>query len=109
MVHDPHNPSLEISARNSGHACQPRSHTEFAGFENALGVDLRFTSKSQYFFITSTFTLVQQPPAQPPNQRMKPENSFHHHVQRGSQIIAAPHVPNFVSENSIQVRILEVL
>jgi hypothetical protein len=38
-------------------------------------------------------------------KRVKPEDGFHQHVQRGGEIVAAEYVPNFVGENGFQVRI----
>ncbi len=53
------------------------------------------------------FALFHQPRFQPPDQRVEPEDGFHHHVDRGGQIIVAAHVAQFVGENGFQVRIFK--
>src|SRR5882762_685464 len=43
----------------------------------------------------------------PPNQWVKPEASFNHHVYGRGQIVATTNVPHFVRENGFQVRIFK--
>jgi hypothetical protein len=47
---------------------------------------------ADHVFIAGTLALVEQPGANPPNKRMKPEDRFDDHVETRQEIVAAPHV-----------------
>src|SRR5579863_194347 len=109
LGHDAENPLLEIGTRYPGHTSQWRSYAEFARPQQTLGIDLPVTTPLQDFFVASALAFLHQPPAQPPDQGVKPEEGFNHHVNRGGQIVATAGVTYFVSENRFQVCIVQVL
>ena len=51
--------------------------------------------------------LPDQPALDPPDQRMEPEQSFHEHMDRRRQIVPAPDVCQFMSENRPDVLFLQ--
>lgn len=83
---------LEIAARHPRHAWQRRLQIILARLQDALGVHLGVAAQTQHAFIAGTLPLIHQPGPDPPQQRMKPEDGLHQHVNRAGQIVAPPHV-----------------
>ena len=69
-----------------------RLDIEFANVQDSFGVDLGLAALPQHFFVAGAFAFFDQARADPPDQRMKPENAFDHHVNRRSQVVAAAYV-----------------
>ena len=77
---------------------------QFANLEDSLRVGFRFTPHPQHLFVAGPLALVHQAGPQPPDQRMKPEDSLDNHVHQRRQIVAAANVTQLVSENCLKFR-----
>jgi hypothetical protein len=75
----------------------------FADVENLLGVYLRFAAKPHHFFIAGSLALLQQPGANPPDQRMKPKiaSTIDHHVDRSKEVIVATDMAQLASNDCL--------
>src|SRR5438270_10621812 len=106
--HDVHHPSLKIRSCHPRYTSQRRSHAEFTYLQNAFGINLAFASQVENFFIAGSLALLDQARSQPPNQWVKPEDRFDNHVNRGRQIVAPAHMPQFMRENRFQMRLFKM-
>jgi hypothetical protein len=97
--------SLQVSAGNASYTREGRFDTELADCENALSIDMRLSAMKRSLFIAGELSLFHQPHLDPPNERVKPEDSLDQHVNRSSQIVASADVPNLVCKHCLQVLI----
>ena len=106
--HDVNHPLFEIGASDARDADQGRTETEFTDFQNAFGVDVTITAEFEHFFIAGALALVDEARAEPPDERIEPEDRFDQHVQCGVEIVTAADMPDLMRENRFQVRVFQV-
>ena len=82
----------QIRTTDTRRAGKWRFQINLADFQDRFGVDLGIAAQPHDFLVACAFPFFDQARADPPHQRMKPEGSFHQHVNRGSEVIAATHV-----------------
>src|SRR5689334_1868274 len=75
-----------------------------ANIEDGFGVDLRFTTLPQNIFVAGSLSLLYQPSANPPYQRMKPKDRLGDHVKRSEQVIASADMAQLVREHGFYLR-----
>ena len=75
-----------------------------ANIEDGFGINLRFTTLPQNIFIAGSLSLLHQPTANPPNQRIKPKDRLGYHVKRSEQVIAAADMAQFVCKHRLDLR-----
>jgi hypothetical protein len=68
---------------------------------------LPLAPRLQNIFVAGTLALLDHAGSQPPNERVKPEDCFHDHVDRSRQVVVPAHVPDFMRENGIQLRVFK--
>ena len=67
--------------------------------QDALGVHPRLVAQTHDRFVARALALVDQARADPPHQRMEPEQRFDRHVDRRGEVVAPPHVRELVREH----------
>src|SRR5213078_3160391 len=92
VAHDAFDAALEVRAGDTRDARDRRFEVQLAGFEDALGVSFGRVAQSEDFLVAGALALVEQAGADPPDQRMEPEDRFGSHVQRGPEIVTAADV-----------------
>jgi hypothetical protein len=60
-------------------------------------------------FIARPFALGNKLRANPPDERMKPEDRLDKHVQGRCKVIATPHVAEFVRDHGFEMSVIQVL
>ena len=90
-------------------ARQRRLDVELARLEDALRVDLRLAALPDDLFVAGALALVDEPRADPPHQRMKPEHRLHDHVQRRGEIVATANVRELVREDRFDLLVAQTL
>jgi len=103
VIHDPLDSFSDIGAADSRHAGKRRFDVPFAHDQDSLRVCLWFSKETQHFFIASALPLIDQPGADPPDERMKPEERLHEHMYGGGDIVATPGVTHFMSNDSLKL------
>jgi hypothetical protein len=71
--------------------------------ENAFRVNPWLVAQKEHFFITGDFPLLYHPLSDPPHQRMKPEDCFHEHMNRGDQIVPVVNMTEFMCDDAFQL------
>ncbi len=74
---------------------------ETAYIQDAFGKNPRIVAGGQHRFVAGALAFAHQPASQPPDQRMKPEQAFHQHVDGGGEIVAPPEVAKFVRQDGV--------
>ncbi len=67
------------------------------------GVDFGVGAPGQDFFIAGALAFLDEARAEPPDERVKPEQGLDGHVERGGQIIAAARVALLMREDGLQL------
>jgi hypothetical protein len=80
-----------------------------ANHEDALGINIRSAAEAHYLFIACPLPLVDEPRADPPCQRMEPEDGLHSHVDGRGQVVLAADMAELVRKNRIQLGLVEPL
>src|SRR6185312_4270563 len=88
ISHDRFDSLPEISPRDSRHADQRRFSIELADAQYAFCIDARLVHLTEHGFVACTLTFFDEPRADPPHQRMEPEDPFDSHVDRGQQVVS---------------------
>ena len=109
MSHDSLDPSLEVRARHAGHVPDWGFEIELAGLEDALGVELRLAAAEQHVFIAGALTFFHQPRANPPDQRMKPEERLHQCLNTREQIVVSSDVTQLVRQNGFDLAVRQAI
>ena len=81
------------------------STQNFAYFQNALGINAPLAPRIHHRFVASALAILNQPPANPPDKRMKPEQRFDQHMQHRAQIVAPAHVAKLMRHDRFDVRL----
>jgi hypothetical protein len=102
--HDGLDASRDVRAGDARHAGQRRFHVQTTDVENALRVIARLESQPQHRFVARALALVYQPRADPPHERMEPEEGLDDHVDGGGEVVAARGVADFVRDDGMQLR-----
>ena len=71
--------------------------------QNGFGVNALVMAFIDDRFVAGRLALAQQVRAEPPHQRVEPEQHLDAAVQRRRQIVAATHVTGFVREDGLQL------
>ena len=100
--HDFLDARFEIGAAHSGGADQRRFQIELADVQDSFGIDVR-VCLPQNVLVAGALALFNEAGADPPDQRMKPEDGFHHHVDGGGEIVAAADVAELVGNHGFQL------
>src|SRR5690348_3413753 len=95
---------LQVSARDARGTCQWGFNIKFADLEDGFGVVARMFAKREDGFIAGAFAFCDEPSADPPDDRMEPEDGFDEHVKGGREIVAAANVSEFVGEDGFELR-----
>ena len=88
-------------ARYSGHTGQRRFNRPLANLNEGFGIKIGRVAPADNVFVARVFSFLNQPSADPPHQRVEPENRFDDHVDRHQKIVAAPHMAQLVRENCL--------
>src|SRR6185312_10299195 len=104
VAHDLLDTCFEVRSGHSRYTRQGRLQIQIADSENAFRIILRRIPETDYFFVAGSFALCDQPRAQPPDNRIKPEQGFDGHVHRSSQIVATPNVTELMRKNGFELR-----
>ena len=97
--HDALDSFLQLSAGDTGGASYGRCQVKLADLQDAFGVDLRLAAHPQYPFVAGALAFFFQSRAQPPHERMEPEDGFHSRVNGCKQVVAAADVAQLVRQD----------
>ena len=95
----------QIGAANARNTEQRRFQSIFADFKDSFGVGARLRLRTEHGFIAGILAFFHQSRADPPDQRMEPKESFHEHVNGGSQIVAPLDVAHLVRQDRFKLRV----
>ena len=70
-----------------------------ADMEDGFRVSFRFVNPVENLFVTRSLALLLHAPANPPHNRVKPEQTLDEHVKRGSEIVSAGDVRRLVQQD----------
>ena len=59
-------------------------------------------------FVAGTLALVDQPRANPPDQRIEPEQRLDKHMDERGQVVAPPNVAHLVGHDRLDVRVIQM-
>src|SRR5438105_867417 len=79
----------------SGHSRDARARrleVQTACREDRRGVELRFATRLHHVLVARALALVDEPRTDPPDDWMEPEQRLHDRLDRGDEVVAAPHV-----------------
>ena len=85
-----------VDARDTddrGHQVAP------ADVQYRLSVKVWFIDRAHQVFVAGSLALVDQPPAGPPHQWVKPEGGLDEHVDRASEIVTPPDMTQLVGHD----------
>jgi hypothetical protein len=94
---------LQIGAGHAGCARQRRFQTETADARDPLGIVHGIAAAIQHFLVARTFALVDKTRADPPHERVEPEERLDDHVDRGGQVVAPANVAELVSQDRVEL------
>src|SRR5262249_31583236 len=109
VAHDRLDALLQIRPCHSGNTDERRFRIKPANPENRFGVSIWQIAAADYVFVAGAFALLQEPGADPPHKRMEPEQCFDDYVDRRPQIVAPPHVAQFVRKDGVHFRVREAV
>src|SRR4029077_6417134 len=92
-----------------GDADERRLDIVFADTEDGIGIVARTAALRDDRFIAGEFTLFEQSRADPPDQRVEPEDRFDKHVDRSKEVVAAADMPELVCDGGVELLRREVL
>ena len=103
LAHDRRQTLAQIAARGGGDGSRSRRHAEATRTQDRLGVDALLVALVDDSFVARRLALAQQVRAEPPHQRMEPEQHFDAAMNRGGQVVAAANVTGLVREDGLQL------
>jgi hypothetical protein len=92
----------QVGAGHAGDAGQRRLDTEFADLQDALGIDARLSGEMEHLFIACAFAFRNHARAQPPGQRMKPEDGLRKHVNGCCEIVSSAYMTDLVHKDCFE-------
>src|SRR5262249_1313617 len=101
VSHDSSHSLSEILAGNAGGKGQRQPDIELATLEQAFGLDGRFSTESEHFFVACKLLFLDESEPDPPDERMKPEQSFHNHVRCYREVVATPNMAKLMGQNCL--------
>ena len=98
-----------IGSGDTSHAHERRVDIELTHGEDALGVHPRVAAQPDDVGVAGALALVDEPRADPPHQRVKPEQRLDDHVHRRGEIVATANVHDFVRENGLHLALVQMI
>ncbi len=88
-----------------GGALERRRDVALADIQNSLGVDAPIVTGAHDGLVARALALLDEPRADPPDERVKPEHGFHEHLHGSRQVVAAAPVRELVLEHGAELRL----
>src|SRR5947207_12601969 len=108
VTHDPLDAPLQIRSGHAGDTRTRRLEVQAARRENRPGVQLRFAAGLRHVLVARALALVDEPRADPPDDRMEPEQRLHGRLDRGDEVVAASHVRDLVRQDGEELLVAQV-
>ncbi len=103
VFHDLLDSFAKVRAAHASDERQPRFQIVLAHVQDSLGICAGLVAGACHVFVARLFAFGDEPGAEPPDERMKPERHFNQHVERGGQVVAPTHVALLVRQNRPQL------
>jgi hypothetical protein len=78
--------------------------SDLARFQNAFGIDSGTLTPSQHPFVARPLALVDEARANPPHERVKPEQRRDNELDRRQQIVATDDVTDLMRDDRFDMR-----
>src|ERR1700689_545640 len=101
LGHDGPNAVLQIGPSYARDAGQRRSDVEFADIEDAFGVAFGIAGGKEHGFVAGALAFIDETLADPPDQRMEPEDGFDGPVDGSGRVVAAADVAEPMGEDRL--------